>query len=232
LSEIIKEPIYQIIGNFLKSQINISFTISDLIKNLVDSNNEQISRSTISSSLTYLSKGRKVVKNKKIVLTKSGKPKRKFYKGFGKGKIRNVSKGKWIYYGKVDYERWIVNLKVVETRTKNRQREWVESNDLTSKAVGIVPSGTSENKIIDISGQKLFDETMKLMDNEGVFLRNSVDIDDGRTITIGALKDDNQDMMNDRYDPRWEGEAYFTNNYGKTYDPFKIIYDVMEHEYA
>ena len=93
MSEIIKEPIYQIIGNFLKSQINIPFTLSDLVRNLVDSNNEPIKKSTISSSLSYLSKGRKITKDKKIVLTKSGKPKRRFYKGFPKGKIRNVSKG-------------------------------------------------------------------------------------------------------------------------------------------
>ena len=234
MSEVIKEPIYQIIGNFLKSQINIPFTLSDLVRNLVDSNNEPIKKSTISSSLSYLSKGRKVTKNKKIVLTKSGKPKRRFYKGFPKGKIRNISKGEWVYYKKpkkTDYERWTVNLKLVETHTKKRRREWVEKMDLTSKATGIVPSGTSKNKIIEISGKKLFYKTMEIMENEGVYLSNSVDFDNDSTIVMGAKKEDNQDMLNDMYNSRWDGKLDFTNNYGKTYH-FNLNYDVMEYEYA
>ena len=48
---------------------------------------------------------------------------------------------------------------------------------------------------------------------------------------IYLKKEDNQDMLNDMYNSRWDGKLDFTNNYGKSY-PFKINYDVMEHEYA
>jgi hypothetical protein len=226
LSENIKLPIYQIIGNFLKSNENKPYTISDLVNSL------KLKNSTVTSSLTYLSKGRKVRKNGKVVITKSGKPKRKFYKGFQKGKITNVEKGKWQYTVKKSYVRWNVNFKVIETKTENRKREWTENMDLTAKATGIVPSGVPKSKVIEVSAMDLYFKTLDILADEGVYLDYSLDPDPKlKQMFLGAKKDDNQDMLNDRYDPRWEGEISFTNNYGKTYPPFKVKYDIMENEY-
>lgn len=222
-----KIPIYQIIGNFLKSNANTSHTISDLVINL------KLKNSTVTSSLTYLSKGRKVRKNGKVVLSKkTKKPKRKFYTGFQKGKITNVKKGEWQYNVKKKYVRWNVNFKVIETKTEDRQREWTDNMDLTAKATGIVPSGVPKSKVIEVSAMDLYFKTLDILSDEGVYLEYSLDPNPKmKQMFLGAKIDDNQDMLNDRYDPRWEGEISFTNNYGKTYPPFKVKYDIKENEY-
>jgi hypothetical protein len=229
LSENIKLPIYQIIGDFLKSQINIPFTISDLIRNLLDSQGNEIKRSTISSSLTYLSKGRKITKKGKILITKSGKPRRKFYKGFGKGKIRKISKGEWVYFKKTNYESWTVDFKIRETKTVKRKREWISIMDLTGTATGIVPKDTSKSEIINVSAVRLFRESLVVMEGEGVNLFGSVDETDDRTVIFGARKNDSQ-ILNDRYDSLWEGKIFFINNMGVKYQ-YPVKYKIMEHEY-
>jgi hypothetical protein len=229
LSENIKLPIYQIIGDFLKSQINTPFTLNNLVRNLLDSQGNEIKRSTISSSLTYLSKGRKITKKGKILITKSGKPRRKFYKGFGKGKIRKISKGEWVYFKKTNYESWKVWFKLKETVNPDPIRKWKDNMDLSANVEGVIPSGTLKKKIIETVGYKLLRETLIIMEGEGVALWDSVR-EDGDEIVYGATKNDNL-LINDRYDSHWSGEIIFVNDLGKKYDPFPVKYDIMEHEY-
>ena len=231
MSEVIKEPIYQIIGNFLKSQINIPFTIPDLIRNLTDSKGDKLKDSTISSSLTYLSKGRKIKKKGKFILTKTGKHKRQFYKGFGKGKIRNISKGQWIYYKKVDYESWTVDFKLRDTKsTRKPKNSWNKKiMDLTGSATGIAPSKTSKSQIINISALKLFHESLDIMSDNGVILWGNVDETDSQIVVFGARKNENQ-TLETYYDDTWEGKLHFTNNVGTSYQ-YKVSYKVRENEY-
>lgn len=220
-----KTPVYQIIGNFLKSNINIPYTISDLVNNL------KLNPSTVRSSLSYLSKGRKLRKKGKVVLTKTGKERRVFYKGFSRGKVKNTSKGEWLYYGKVKYESWIVDFKLRDTKSTHKPKNrWdKEIMDLTGSAKGIVPSTATKRQIIDVSATKLFQESLEIMADNGVVLWNSVDEDDSKVVVFGARKNDNETIDN-KYDPEWEGKLHFTNNVGSSYE-FDVKYKILESKY-
>ena len=201
------------------------YTISDLVNNL------KLKESTVRSSLSYLSKGRKLRRKGKVVLTKTGKAKRQFYKGFSRGKIRNVSKGQWLYYGKTKYESWTVDFKLRDTRSTHKPKNrWDnEIMDLTASAKGIVPSGTSKSNIIDISAVKLFQESLDIMADNGVILWNSVNEDDSRVVVFGARKNDNE-LLDDKYDPDWIGKIHFTNNVGSSYE-YDVSYKIQESKY-
>ena len=219
------KPIYQIIGDFLKSNINVPYTVSDLVNNL------QLNESTVRSSLSYLKMGRKVRKKGKVILTKTGKEKRQFYKGFSKGKIRNTSKGQWLYYGKVKYESWNVDFKLRDTKSTHKPKNRWDNKimDLTATAKGIVPSGTPKSKIIDVSAVKLFQESLDIMAENGVVLWNSVNEDDSKVVVFGARKNNNE-SLDDKYDSEWIGKIHFTNNVGSSYE-YDVSYKIQENKY-
>lgn len=217
-------PTYQRIGDFLKSNVNRIFTISDLSKNL------KVSKKTVSSSLSHLARGRIVKVKGKTQYTKTGKVRRKYYKGFKRGTLRTDGRGRWLAYEKTNYESWRVDFKIRETHTRKRQREWVKIMDLTATAIGVVPSGTNKSKIIEVSAVRLFQKSLEVMADNGVNLYQSVAQDDSSTVVFGARKNTDEVLIN-RYDTDWNGEIFFRNDQGRDYPPFKVKYRVNEHEY-
>lgn len=222
--------IYQI-GKFLKDNPNKTFTNSDIAKNL------KINPKTVSSSLSRLRNGANVKKNNRIVLNKNGKPRKKSYTGFPMKNFKKSEKGN-IYERKEKvsggfvgrFETWKVDFKLIETNSKNKKKnKWLDKMDLSAFAIGIVPFGTIDSKIIEASGLKLFRTTLDKMQDENISLWNAVKENDDNSVYIGAELLSNE-TLDENYNSEWNGQITFVNNVGVVYH-FPIKYYVGINEY-
>ncbi len=243
--------IYQI-GKFLKDNPNKTFTNSDIAKNL------KINPSTVSSSLSRLRNGQSVKVDKKInvkyvnkkgntvkysrtikvnSLTKTGKIRKKSYTGFPMKKFKKSGKGN-VYEKKEKvsggfigrFETWKVDFKLIETNSKNKNKnKWIDKMDLSAYAIGIVPFGTSDSKVVEVSGLKLFRTTLDKMQDENISLWNAVKENDSNSVYIGSELLSNE-TLDENYNAEWNGQITFVNNVGVVYH-FPIKYFVGINEY-
>ena len=224
------------IGKFLKDRKNHKYTISDLSKNL------KIPKKSVSSSLSRLKHGRNVTRlvngRKRIQLKKNGKPRKRGYKGFNIGKITNKERGMWEYFEGTDFKVWKVDFKLKETNESRKNKKdyhaWTGKDaggkmDLSAWATGLVPADIKKSKVIDIAGHDLFRASLDVMNDEGVFLWNSVNEDDSKIVVIGATLE-NENPLDENYNSVWDGKINFINNIGVAYE-YKVSFDIDEDEY-
>ena len=224
------------VGKFLKDRPNNKFTISDLSKNL------KIPKKSVSSSLSRLKHGRNVTKlvdgRKRIQLKKNGKPRKRGYKGFKIGKIRNEERGMWEYFEVTDYKFWKVDFKLKETnesrKNKKKYHAWTGVKDggkmdLSAWATGLVPADVKKSAVIEIAGHELFRASLDVMNDEGVFLWQSVNEDDSKIVVIGATLE-NENPLDENYNPTWDGKINFINNIGVAYE-YNVSFDIEVDEY-
>ena len=214
------------IGNLLKSNPNKIYTVKDISLSL------KIKSSTVTSSFSKLSKGRIVGK------TKTGKPKRKGYKGFDLRKFKRDGRGKYFYKSKVAFKAWKVWFKLIETNTIQPMNNWVTKSmaaktkgrkamDLSAYATGIAPSNISKSRVVEIAADKLFFKSLDVAKKEGLFLFDSL-TEESNIFKGGKIE--NENPLDTNYDSRWTGEIHFVNAYGTNYD-WKISYNVEVSEY-
>ena len=220
------------VADFLKSNPNKPYKISDISKNL------NINPKTVSSSISRLSKGANKKKNGRIILKKNGQPRKQGYEGFPMKNFKKVNRGVYQYTVKEKtigkFETWKVDFKLIETNKKKKKNSWnITTMDLSSYAIGVVPFGTSQNKVIDISGAKLYKTTLNVLDEHGLDLWGAInDIDINYTLGATNLSEENSSLV-ENYDSEWNGELALVGSSGKkqTPDILKLKYDIRIDEY-
>ena len=102
--------------------------------------------------------------------------------------------------------------------------------DLSGYATGIVPSDVDKSKIIDVAATELFRKALDIMQHEGVSLWNAVDEDNPKSVYLGAELI-NENPLDTKYNPRWDGQVTFVNDMGNSYPPFDVHFNIDMNEY-
>ena len=216
------------IGSFLRKRKNKTFSVADISTNL------NIQKKSVSSSLSRLKNGANVTKiingRKRIVRKLNGKPRKRGYRGFRIGSVRNSSRGQWEFFERTNFKIWKVDFKLIATNNIKPKNKWDEKiMDLSGTATGIVPSNVSKTRVTEIAATELFRKSLDVMQSEGVILWQSVMEDDSKTVYLGSELI-NENPLDKVYNGRWDGKIYFVNNVKAKYQ-YPVSFNIEVSEY-
>lgn len=198
------------IVEFLKNHQGENFTPKEIALSI------GANRDTVRARLSDLSLGK--VKNMKITKLK------KTSSRSSEWRLPN-------YLGKKisDFRLWKVSFKLRDTIKHSRRKSSWDSKimNLEAHVIGLAPRLVEQNKVKKIVGNKLFSQVLDTMNDEGIFLWNSVNENSSVFIDASVL---NENPMDKEYNSTWIGQIDFVNNVASSYE-FKITLDIQKGEW-